>query len=198
MIHNSDLTGENAAESSSDLYLYLIILILSVICIFYTLVGGMKAVLWADTINGVALIGTMITIAGRLLYKISFSDVIETCTNSNCQSMGSSWLTVSEHFDITYRNPPFFYAIRMFVDCIITLPLQQAMVQRFNMCNTMTKGRQAMGFATFLIVTTISISVFIGMATLAYYYGNRSDLYYTYVFMFSVLLLYYFPVVYTI
>ena len=46
------------------------------------------------------------------------------------------------------------------------------MVQRFNMCNTMTKGRQAMGFATFLIISTIGISVFIGMATLAYYYGK--------------------------
>jgi len=124
-ISNSS-SDASEVEQAGDYYLYIIIFVLSLICIFYTLVGGMKAVLWADTINGVALIATMITIAARLLYVVSFTDVIETCENSNCQSMGSSWLSATEHFDITYRNPPFYYAIRMFVDCIITLPLQQA------------------------------------------------------------------------
>lgn len=154
------------------MYLYMIICIISLICIFYTLAGGMKAVIWADTINGVALIATIITIAVRMLYEIPLGQVMETCSKTKCQSFTSSWLTAREHFDITYRNPPLYYAVRMFVDCIITLPLQQAMVQRFNMCETMNKGRQSMAYGAVLIVTTIGTSVFIGMATLTHYHGN--------------------------
>jgi Na+/proline symporter len=47
---------EIAQEVSEDWVLYLIIFVLAFVCIFYTFIGGMNAVIWADTVNGVSLI----------------------------------------------------------------------------------------------------------------------------------------------
>ena len=47
--------ANSVSNAGSEATLYIIIFILSLICIFYTMAGGMKAVIWADTINGVLL-----------------------------------------------------------------------------------------------------------------------------------------------
>jgi hypothetical protein len=40
------------------------------------------------------------------------------------------------------------------------------------MCDSIHKGRAAMGIGTLLIIGTIGVSVFIGMASLTFYTGN--------------------------
>jgi len=68
------------------------------------------------------------------------------------------------------------------------LPLQQSMVQviknlseppsgqdlnlkRFQMCGSMAKGRTAFAVGTMFIVITEAITVFVGMAAIAFYFG---------------------------
>lgn len=43
--------------------IYLTTPIVCVICIFYTCVGGLKAVVWTDVIQSVVMLGSMITVA---------------------------------------------------------------------------------------------------------------------------------------
>ena len=54
-------------------------------------------------------IATLLAIAARILFEVSFSRAFEVCAATKCNSMFSPWLSPAEHFDITYRQPPLLY-----------------------------------------------------------------------------------------
>lgn len=129
--------------------LFLVIISMTVVCIIYTYLGGMNAVIMAkgskysvfslnkryfnplkaDVINGFALIGATLVITIKLATTIGFSKITEVCERTKCNTMFSSWLEPKEHFDLTYRSAPLIIVFRLLIDALITLPLQQAMAQ---------------------------------------------------------------------
>lgn len=50
--------------SVSGLNLNIVILIVCLICIFYTTVGGIKAVVWTDTVQMLIMLGSLLTVLG--------------------------------------------------------------------------------------------------------------------------------------
>ncbi|CAG5102169.1 Oidioi.mRNA.OKI2018_I69.chr1.g174.t1.cds [Oikopleura dioica] len=159
-------------DPQSNMVLFLVIISMTVICIIYTYLGGMNAVIMADVINGFALIGATLVITIKLATTIGFSKITEVCERTKCNTMFSAWLESKEHFDLTYRSAPLIIVFRLLIDALITLPLQQAMAQRFNMCKNMKDGRIAMAIGGFCISLFLMMAVFIGVATLAFYDGR--------------------------
>ena len=111
------------------IYLYPNMAILCILCMAYTLMGGMKAVIWTDVIQGIVMVLTILFISGKLAVDLGFSYVFEKCEESQCNTVLPTWLNASDHFDIRYRTPPIFFIFRQFIDTIMMLPLQQSMVQ---------------------------------------------------------------------
>ena len=143
-----------------SIYLYPNMAILCILCMAYTLMGGMKAVIWTDVIQGIVMVLTILFISGKLAIDLGFSYVFEKCEESQagfdsrlvkkfkkcsktfhsywleikslkCNTVLPTWLNASDHFDIRYRTPPVFFVFRQFIDTIMMLPLQQSMVQVF-------------------------------------------------------------------
>ena len=48
----------------------------------YTLMGGMKAVIWTDVIQGIVMVLTILFISGKLAIDLGFSYVFEKCEES--------------------------------------------------------------------------------------------------------------------
>ena len=65
-----------------SIYLYPNMAILCILCMAYTLMGGMKAVIWTDVIQGIVMVLTILFIAGKLAIDLGFSYVFEKCEES--------------------------------------------------------------------------------------------------------------------
>ena len=133
---------------------YINMAVLCAICILYTVLGGMKAVIWTDVIQGVVMVLTVLFMFFKLIADLGFFDVFNICYVSRCNTVMPTWLNASNYFDIRFRTPPTTFVFRQFLDTIMMLPLQQSMVQRFQMCGSMQRGRSAMAVGSFFIVVT--------------------------------------------
>ena len=65
-----------------SIYLYPNMAILCILCMAYTLMGGMKAVIWTDVIQGIVMVLTILFISGKLAVDLGFSYVFEKCEES--------------------------------------------------------------------------------------------------------------------
>lgn len=67
-----------AFNQLTSINIHVITPIVMTICIFYTVLGGLKAVVWTDVIQITIMYGTLITIAVKGTVKVGgFSTVIE-------------------------------------------------------------------------------------------------------------------------
>jgi len=68
-----------------SIYLYPNMAILCILCMAYTLMGGMKAVIWTDVIQGIVMVLTILFISGKLAIDLGFSYVFEKCEVSQAR-----------------------------------------------------------------------------------------------------------------
>ena len=133
------MTIDVVLNFGTDWAIYLNIGILCLVCVIYTLLGGMKAVIWTDVIQGVVMVLTIFFIFGKMVSDLGLELIFERCGASKCNTMWPTWLNTSDYFDLRYRTPPTTFIFRTFIDITLTIPLQQSMVQRFQMCGSMNK-----------------------------------------------------------
>ncbi len=153
-----------ALASMAGMNTYHVIIVLGIITIIYTLVGGIEAVIWSDVIQGGILVGGGLICVFVLLFgpQAGPGAVLQRAWENGKMSMGP--------YDRSFTRLTFwvmalngvFYAIQKY-------GTDQTIVQRFLVAKSDKGAIRAALMGTFLCVPVWTLFIFIGTLLWAYY-----------------------------
>ena len=141
-----------------------VIVILGVITIFYTLIGGMEAVIWTDVLQGFVLWAGVIVSIGLLLFshKVHAGAMLHVIAANHKTSLGSM------HFDL--RGPTFWtMAIYGLFFYLQKYTADQTVVQRYLAAKTDRAALRGIGMGAMLCLPVWTAFMFIGSLLWAFY-----------------------------
>jgi len=160
-----------ALASITGMNTYYVILILGMITILYTLIGGIEAVIWSDVVQGFILIGGGIICAGVLLLRPEQGPVavIQTAWENGKMSMGPyDWDFTRLTFWVMAING-IFYAIQKY-------GTDQTIVQRFLVAKSNSKAIKAALMGALMCVPVWALFIFIGTLLWVFYRTTAAKL----------------------
>jgi SSS family solute:Na+ symporter len=145
------------------------VLIMGVSTIFYTTIGGMKAVIWTDFLQVIVMIGGAIFAIGFVVYSLGGHAVYETAVVNHKMKL------VDFSFDFTQASI-WGFVLLMLLDVVLTFPKDQVLMQRA----LATKSGSSAGRSIwiFALITIPGGFMFygIGTALFAYYKAHPERL----------------------
>ena len=145
------------------------VLIMGVSTIFYTTIGGMKAVIWTDFLQVIVMIGGAIFAIGFVVHTLGGSAVYETAV------VNQKIKLVDFSFDFTQASI-WGFVLLMLLDVVLTFPKDQVLMQRA----LATKSGRSAGRSIwiFALMTIPGGFLFygIGTALFAYYKAHPERL----------------------
>ena len=144
--------------------LYLIIVIFAIIVAFYTVLGGLEAVIWTDVIQGIALfLGAIITVPIICHYLPGgFSQIIEQARLDNKMSLGSLEPTfVGKNFWVMFITGMAGY--------LVVYSTNQTYIQRYAAPANIYQARKAMLMGSFCYLPIMFYFLLIGTSLYVYY-----------------------------
>jgi len=151
-------------EAMTGLSVPLFILILGAVVGFYSIMGGLKAILWADFVQGVLLIiggGICLPI---IIYMLpgGFSEIISVAKADGKMAMGSMSLSFHEKtFWVMMLNHVFWYSHLMCSD--------QMAVQRYTATRTAKEAKKSILITVYTTVPVWVYFTFLGTALYVFY-----------------------------
>lgn len=157
-----------AFSQVTGINLHLITPIVCVVCIFYTTLGGLKAVVWTDTIQTLVMFAALIAVI--IMGTISVGGIDEVWARSD---QGGRLDFFNLDWDPTIRHTFWNVTIGNFFGWLASCSINQAMVQR---CLAMPSLRAARVTVLILVVgimTLVSMCCYMGLVIYAAY--NKCD-----------------------
>jgi len=159
------------AEALTNVNIVTLILIVGIITIAYTLLGGMEAVIWADVMQSVIMLGGIVFAAGYLTYQI--------CRGPD-PAIVAAWEAGKFQWTSPVGAPEYSLFKRTILVMIIyavtenlrNLMADQNYVQKFAACSTDREAKKSVWVATTIFVIITTIFTYIGTALWAYYNGS--------------------------
>ncbi|MFA9390225.1 MAG: sodium:solute symporter [Prolixibacteraceae bacterium] len=141
-----------------------IIIITGIAVIIYSMLGGIKAVIWTDAIQGIILIGGALTCAIIIMVKMPEgpSQIIEIAKTNHKMSLGDFSLSISKS---TFWM---MLVYGLFIN-LQNYGIDQNYVQRYMTTSTMREAKRSALFGSLLYVPVSLLFFFIGTALFAYY-----------------------------
>ena len=142
----------------------LIIVVLGVITIFYTLIGGMEAVIWTDVLQGFVLWAGVLVSIGLLLFspKVHAGDMLHLIVANHKTSLGS--------MDFNLSGPTFWtMAIYGLFFYLQKYTADQTVVQRYLAAKTDRAALRGIGMGAALCLPVWTAFMFIGSLLWAFY-----------------------------
>ena len=166
------LFGDIAAQSVISA-----VVILTVLGLAYSVIGGIRSVIYSDAIQCVVYIGAALSVVYFLLQAIpaDWTQIIHALENPNNGQI--SKLTVFD-FNLDFTSAgvfSFWSSITGFVLLnIAAFGLDQDMTQRILTCKNSKDGAKAMIWSVVLVIPVMALFIFIGL--LLYVFYQRADL----------------------
>jgi SSS family solute:Na+ symporter len=151
----------------------LLILVIGIITIIYTLLGGMEAVIWADVMQAVIMLSGIAICCAILTYKIvqGPEPAIVAAWNAGKFSFGKWDFTLA---DQTLANRTIWVMIIFGVtENLRNLMADQNYVQKFAACSTVKEAKKSIWVATIIYACMTTAFIYIGTALWAYYQGTE-------------------------
>ncbi len=141
-----------------------VILVVGLITIFYTFLGGMEAVIWTDVMQSVVMIGGILFCAVSLsLYIFSGPQpLIQTAFDNNKFSFGSWNLSLSS-------RTIWVMIIYGVTENLRNLLADQNYVQKYSSVPTEQKAKRSIWIAMLIYIPLTAIFLYIGTALFAFY-----------------------------
>lgn len=141
-----------------------LILVTSVVVIFYTLIGGMEAVIWTDVMQSIVLIGGGLLCAVLPLFTLPHgpSQLFSIAAEHNKFSLGS--------FSASLAQPTFW--VVLVYGLVINLQnfgIDQSYVQRYATARSDRDATNSVWLGALLYLPISAVFFFIGTALFAYY-----------------------------
>jgi SSS family solute:Na+ symporter len=145
---------------------YMVILVVGILTVLYTLLGGIEAVVWSDVIQGFMLIAGGLICAGVLLFRPEGgpAEIIERAWENNKISAGPYDMDFTKLTFIVMALNGIFYAIQKY-------GTDQTVVQRFLAAKSDKAAIKAALMGTLLCVPVWTLFMFIGTCLWSYYQG---------------------------
>ncbi|XP_046396446.1 sodium-coupled monocarboxylate transporter 1-like isoform X2 [Ischnura elegans] len=154
-----------ALNQASGINIHLITPIVCLVCIFYTSLGGIKAVVWTDALQIVIMFGAMFAIIVTGNNNVGgFQTVWQR--NKDADRLEFFNLTL----DLTTRHTFWNTAFGCIFNWIYQCSVNQSMVQRFLVVQNISRARVLLVIAYTGIVSLTLISSYVGMQIFATYY----------------------------
>ncbi|XP_037052032.1 sodium-coupled monocarboxylate transporter 1-like isoform X1 [Bradysia coprophila] len=144
--------------------IYIITPFVCAICIFYTLVGGIKAVVWTDCIQTFMMIGTMLIVIGKGTVDANgFGNIWNT------NWAGGRLVFPELTLDPKERHSTLALLVGGTTFLICSLTFNQGMVQRYLALPTVRKARYALSIYIFTTSLLIAICCYAGLIVFTLY-----------------------------
>jgi len=164
------------AQTPSTLQMVLAILLIGVIVTFYTVMGGVKAVVWLDVIQLAIVVGAALLTVGILLYRIplGLGGIFDLLRTTPVGTDGGNKLTV-----VRYSTDPalpytlWTALLGQTVLGVAALGVDHDLAQRFLVTKSAAKGALSVILSQLLSVAVISLFLVIGLLLFVFY--NRPD-----------------------
>ena len=141
-----------------------VIIITGIAVIIYSMLGGIKAVIWTDTIQGIILILGALTCAIILLIKMpgGAGRMFEIAAEHNKFSLGS--------FGLSLKDSTFWVVLvyGLFIN-LQNYGIDQNYIQRYMSAGSVREARSSALFGSLLYIPVSLVFFFIGTALFAYY-----------------------------
>ena len=145
--------------------LYAVMLVTGIVTIYYTVVGGLEAVIWTDVIQGfIKCIGIFVCV-GYLLYLMPGgpSAAFQLAWDNNKFSLGSF------DFNFTNKNSVWIMSLYGFFWYLQKYTADQTLVQRYLVARTDRDALKGVALGALLCIPAWALFMLIGTLTWAYY-----------------------------
>lgn len=150
-----------------DIDIQMLILIIGVVTIIYTLMGGMEAVIWTDVMQSVIMIGGVLFV-GYLLTKEIFSEpeyLIQNVIDTNKFSLGDTSFSFSS-------RTVWVMIIYGLTENIRNLMADQNYTQKYASVSSEKEAKKSVWIAMLIYLPLTAIFLYIGSALFAFYSGS--------------------------
>ncbi|CRK86766.1 CLUMA_CG000598, isoform A [Clunio marinus] len=154
-----------AFNQVSGIDIHMITPITCVCCIFYTTVGGLKAVVYTDVVQSLMMFGAMFIVIIKGTLDVGGLDVV---INRNIESGRIEGPDTS--FDLTSRHTVWSLCIGGFVYWLKTNAISQNMIQRYLSLPNLTAAKRALWIFIFGVFVMLSICCYCGLLIYATYH----------------------------
>ncbi len=154
-----------------DIDIRMLIVIIGVVTIVYTLMGGMEAVIWTDVIQSVIMIGGLL-FSAYLLTKHVFSQpdfLIQNAVNANKFSFGDSSFSLSS-------RTIWVMIIYGVTENIRNLIADQNYTQKYSSVATEREAKKSVWIAMLIYLPLTAVFLYIGTALFSFYSGANNVL----------------------
>ncbi|MCD6200921.1 MAG: sodium/solute symporter [Bacteroidales bacterium] len=144
-----------------------LILIIGLITVLYTLMGGMEAVIWTDVLQSIIMIGGIL-VASYILTKDVFSKpdyLIQNALNAHKFSWGSTAFSLNGRTILVM----IIYGI---TENLRNLMADQNYTQKYSSVPTLKKARKSIWIAVLIYLPLTAIFLYIGTTLFAFYSGT--------------------------
>ncbi|XP_058129313.1 sodium-coupled monocarboxylate transporter 1-like [Anopheles ziemanni] len=154
-----------AFNQVTGINVHLITPIVCVICIFYTCVGGLKAVVWTDVIQTVLMFGAMLLIIVKGTYDVGGLSVVMERATASGRIEGPDL-----RFDITTRHNIYSCVIGGVVYWLKSNAVSQNMIQRYLSLPSLAAAKKALWTFIFGTLVLLFLCCYSGLLIYAKYY----------------------------
>ncbi|MCA9076644.1 MAG: sodium:solute symporter [Planctomycetaceae bacterium] len=150
--------------------LWMIIVCMGIFIAFYTVAGGIEAVIWTDVIQAFVLLFGGVVCIGFVVSHLpgGFSEVFEVATANDKFSLGS--------FDIDWEQNTFWTVSLLGIfTWVFAYSGDQTVVQRYVSAKSTKEARKATAIFSAVAVPTWALFFFVGTCVYAYYQRYPSD-----------------------
>lgn len=154
---------------------YQSVLLMGILCVMYSVAGGVEAVIWTDTVQAVVLLAGAITALGYIITGMDggWTQWIETSLSANKLNLANwSWDPRATHIGI------WFVIAGSLGQNLSSYTSDQAVVQRYLTTSTQSRAAQAIWLNAILSVVATILFFAIGTALFGYFrnHPERLDL----------------------
>ncbi|XP_053661255.1 sodium-coupled monocarboxylate transporter 1 [Anopheles marshallii] len=154
-----------AFNQVTGINVHLITPIVCVICIFYTCVGGLKAVVWTDVVQTVLMFGAMVLIIVKGTLDVGGLSVVMDRAKASGRIEGPDL-----RFDMTTRHNIYSCVIGGVVYWLKTNAVSQNMIQRYLSLPSMAAAKKALWTFIFGTLVLLALCCYSGLLIYAKYY----------------------------
>ncbi|GAB1864998.1 Sodium-coupled monocarboxylate transporter 1 [Camponotus japonicus] len=159
-----------ALNQVSGINIYLIGSIVCLVCVFYTVLGGIRAVVWTDALQVGVMIAGAITVAALGTYQLGGMSEI---WNKAVDAGRIQFL----NFDPSPYTRHTFWTVLIgsWIYCTAYISVNQTMVQRYKSLESTRKSQLSIAIFTISVMMFISICCWCGLVLLAWWSPPKCD-----------------------
>ena len=161
-----------ALSSVTDINIYFAICVIGVLCVIYTVMGGIEAVVWTDAIQALVLIGGALLCFGLVVAKVDGGFGAITQTMGEGKFLTAEWsFDAAKDFSSGTKSGWLFFFGFMFA-ALPSYTSGQDVVQRYVTTPTEKEAAQSLWLNIFM--TLVGSAIFFGLGTALYVFYQSS------------------------